>query len=247
MKRLLRIIMLLMMLCSQCLASDFIVDDDEDAARPEAAEILSERAFAPMDWSLRIAPNRPDPAAYSDGNMRYHDDSLDVHVETFTQGTTLCYAMYVTLTDISQFRTGTGSHKAPYSQPVLVSTMAKKFHAVCAVSGDYFGYHSEGIVFRNGRQLRMRPVSRRDTLIVDARGDLHIITATTAAKWQAYREGGGTVLHTFTFGPALVVDGEINENAGHTVLNLGKDKRIQRTAIGQLGPLSYVFVTCDGP
>lgn len=196
---------------------------------------------------MKISPNLPDPNAYQPDNMAYHDDSIDVRVETFREGSTLCYAMYVKLTDISQFRTGTGANRAPYSLAVMVATMAKKFHAVCAVNGDYFGYHSEGIVYRNGRQLRMRPTGRRDTLIVDMKGDMHVITRTSQEKWQAYLDGGGTVLHTFTFGPALVIDGDVNPDAGATSLDVGKNKHIQRTAVGQLDELYYVFVTCDGP
>ena len=204
-------------------------------------------SFEPMDWSLRVSPNLPDVNAYLPEHGGYHDDSIDVRVETFYEGQTLCYAMYVKIADISQFRCGTGSGRPPYSQAVLVATMAKKFHAVCAVNGDYFGYHTEGIVFRNTHQIRVRPVSRRDTLIVDMNGDFHIITRTTAEKWQAYLNAGGTVVHTFTFGPALVIDGEVNPDAGATALDVGKNKHIQRTAMGQVDELTYVFVTCDGP
>lgn len=228
-------------------------DDEEDAATVAEAEAdpppetTPAPAFAPLDWSLKVSPNMPDVNAYRPDRMGYHDASLEIQVKTFTVGKTLCYAMEVQLTDISQFRTGTGSGKAPYSLAVLVTTMAKKFHAVAAVNGDYFGYHTEGIVYRNGKPLRYRPVSRRDTLIVDQKGDFHIITRTSDEKWQAYVNGGGTVLHTFTFGPALVIDGEINPDAGATTLDLGKNKHIQRCAMGQLGELHYVFVTCDGP
>lgn len=53
----------------------------------------------------------------------------------------------------------------------------------------------------------MRPHKGRDELIVDENGDFHLITCTTQAKWDEYIAGGGTVLHAFCFGPALVVDG----------------------------------------
>lgn len=57
--------------------------------------------------------------------------------------------------------------------------MAKQNNAVLAINGDYFIYHSEGIVYRNTHRLRELPREYRDTMIIDTEGGMHIIQGTT--------------------------------------------------------------------
>ena len=66
------------------------------------------------------------------------------------------------------------------------------------INGDYFNYHNQGIVVRNGEQLRFRPTKNRDTLIIDDKGDFTILPSTTAADYEAFE---GNVIHAFCFGP----------------------------------------------
>jgi len=247
-KRLLALALVFCLFCTFAWAEDtsFVVVDDED--EETGASQTDQAAFEPLAWDVRVSPNLPDPNAYLPDQGGYHDASIDVAVQRFRYNGTLITAMYVTISDVSQFRAGFSSQNRPMAKiATLVSVMSKRYHAVCAVSGDWFADHDQGIVYRNGQCLRIRPHTSRDALIVDEAGDLHIITQPTRSKWDAYLETG-TVIHAFCFGPALVIDSEVNPKAGSTTLkNAGKDKHIQRTAIGQMGPLSYVFVTCDGP
>ena len=255
MRRFLCLLLLLLWVFPVCTAwaEGFVVQDDEDTVYddglvpvetpvPTGAAALG---LTPLSWDAKSAVCAPHEECYLPDNAGYHDDSIDVRVEKLrAENGTLVYAMYITLCDVSQFRVGTGANRAPYSQAVLVSTMSKRFNAVCAINDDYFGYHSEGIVYRNGKAVRIRPTKARDALIVDMNGDFHIITSPTMEKWEAY---DGTVLHAFCFGPALVVDGKLNEAAKDTTLDLGKNKKTQRIAIGQIGPLQYLVLATDGP
>ena len=152
----------------------------------------------------------------------YHDDSLDIRVETsyWTQdiervdepgeGTTTVMAVYVKITDPTQIRTAL-AFPYPSKNTVRVERMAKQNNAVLAINGDYFIYHSEGIVYRNTHRLRELPREYRDTMIIDTEGGMHIIQGTTHQKWQDYLENGGTVAHTFCFGPGLVIDGVVRD------------------------------------
>ena len=118
------------------------------------------------------------------------------------------------------------------------------YNGIVGINGDYFAYHSQGIVVRNGRQLRNRPNKGRDTLIIDANANFTIIKDTTAELYEAFE---GEVIHAFCFGPGLVVDGEPLTSLDEVTLDCGKGRKTQRIAIGQTGPLEYVMVTCEGP
>lgn len=208
---------------------------------------LAEEAFTPLGWEEPASPNVPDPAAYLPDGAGYHDASLDVRVERFRRYDTNITAVYVTIADVSQLRCAPAGRNFRAVGETQVTKISPRVNAVLAVSGDFYQRHAEGIVYRNGVEYRMRPNVNRDTLIIDRAGDLHIITGTTRQKWQAYLDEGGTVLHAFCFGPGLVVDGVPLTDVNHIRLNVGKNNLTQRLAIGQTGPLSYVFVACEGP
>ena len=81
-----------------------------------------------------------------------------------------------------------------------------------------------------------------DMLVIDDKGDLHVIIDPTKEKVAAFE---GTMVNTFTFGPALVADGvKVEDNYQD---NIGYDKKTQRMVFAQDGPLSYVFVATEGP
>lgn len=204
-------------------------------------------SLTPLGWDDPASPNAPDPAAYLPGGAGYHDASLDVRVERIRRFDTNICVVYVTVSDVSQVRCAPAGRNFHARGETQVTKISPRVNAVLAVSGDFFQRHEDGIVYRNGREYRMRPNVNRDTLIIDQAGDLHIITGTTREKWQAYLDGGGTVLHAFCFGPGLVVDGQPLTDVNPIKLNVGKHNLTQRLAIGQKEPLSYVFVACEGP
>lgn len=223
---------------------------------PALAEDASD--FEPIPWDIKVSPNLPNPDCYLPNNGGYHDDSIDIQINVtyWTQdlqqvdapgeGTTTVMSARVKLTDVSQFRTGF-ANKYPSKQARHVNDMTKRFNAVMGIDGDYCLYHEQGIVVRNGQTLRMRPHKGRDELIVDENGDFHLITRTTQAKWDEYIAGGGTVLHAFCFGPALVVDGVPLTSLDAVTIDNGKAKKAQRMVIGQIGKLEYLILTNEGP
>jgi len=212
-------------------------------ARAEMVDDSDPTLYPPLSWSFSPAPYAPHADGFLPDNGGYHDDSLDVRVETFRRDDTTVWAVYVTLMDASQFRTGLAG-KYPGKITRKVSDMAKRLNAVLAINGDYFNYHAQGIVVRNGKLLRNQPHRGRDTLIVDDKGDFTILSPTTQAAWDAYE---GTVMHAFCFGPGLVIDGEALDSQRHITLDVGAQRKSQRIAIGQTGPLQYLILACEGP
>lgn len=234
MKRLLPLLAVLMLLTVPALAEQVI---DEDVPG------FNDSSFAPLPWDVEISPILPHPDGFLPDNAGYHDDSLDIRVEKTRAYDTDVMIVYVTLSDVSQFRT-TMAAKYPAQATVLVSTMAKKVHAVLAMNGDYFNYHKQGFVMRNGKVYRQAPHYQRDTLFVDTNGDFTIIRHTTQEQFDAMKD---RTIHTFCFGPALVVNGEVLTDDSDIKLDLGKNKVTQRIAITQTGHLQYAIIATEGP
>lgn len=238
-RRLLYGLLVLMLLCPASLAEEL-----SDPIRPEPAPFDASASYPALPWDTQISPIEPHQDGFLPDGTGYHDDSLDIRITTFRQHDTTVMAVYVTLRDVSQFRAGTSAGRPPWSTTSTVAQMARRFHAVLATNGDYFGYHEEGIVCRNGTVLRCRPVPTRDVLLVHRNGDLSVLLSPSQEDWDAV---ASDVLHAFSFGPALVMDGTLNEHAHDTTLDIAKDKATQRIAIGQLGPLQYLIVATEGP
>ncbi|MGN0746184.1 MAG: phosphodiester glycosidase family protein [Aristaeellaceae bacterium] len=214
-----------------------------------ALSLLAAPGFAsdyePIPYDMEPAPYPPHQDCFLPDDAGYHDDSLDIRIETFRHLDTTVMAAYVTLTDASQMRTGTASPAAPLAKRLnTVAKMTKYYQGVLGINGDYFCYHSQGIVVRNGKTLRKNYVEGRDTLIIDEKGDFTILQPTTKAAYEAFE---GEVIHAFCFGPGLVIDGEPLTDLETVRMDNGKYKLTQRMAICQLGPLSYLILTCEGP
>ena len=247
MKRVLLIWMVLMLAIPGALAIDLGEEEDTiGGMMPTQFGSEIPLPWPTLSWEERVSPNLPDPACYLPDDAGYHDDSIDVRVETFRRNDTTVMAVYVKLSDVSQFRTELAA-RYPSKQARLVATMTKRVNAVMGINGDYFVYHDQGIVYRNGRRLRFEPVKGRDTLVVDEAGDLHILPHTTKEIWDDYIAAGGTVLHSFCFGPGLVIDGEVLSDLSSVHVDNGKGKDTQRIAIGQLGHLEYLILATEGP
>lgn len=185
------------------------------------------------------APYAPHEEAYAADGQSYHDDTLDIQVHRLRAFDTPLFIAFVQIADPSQLRTAL-ARPHPSQATARTNVIGKRANAVLAVNGDWFGFHNAGIIYRQGELLRSRPNAEYDALIIDRRGDFHLVCPLTEEGFQAAC-GGETPLHSFCFGPALVRDGEIVDNADRAVTYK------QRMAIGQIDALSYVLVCCDGP
>ena len=239
MKRALALFFALMMLFSTALAEDAVVTESAE----EEEEFTDTTGFTPIPWDAEVMPYAPHEECYLPDNAGYHDDSLDIRIETFRRDDTNVMAIYVTVADASQIRTGiAGTWRNKRTAPV--SQTLQKYGGVLGINGDYYTYHSQGIVVRNTEQIRFNPVAGRETLIIDENGDFTILSPTTK---EAFNNFEGTVVHAFCFGPGLVIDGEPLTDLSTVTMDNGKGKKTQRMAIGQLGHLSYLILTCEGP
>lgn len=200
--------------------------------------------LSPLGWNGSAAPYKPNDAGFAADMSGYHDESLDIRVERrYEQGCSILL-VYVDIQDASQLRTATASNSAYSQKTAPVPVLAKGNNAVLAINGDFYSYHNDGVVIRNGVEMRNKPVHHRDTLIIDDKGDFTIISPSSKESLAAFE---GNIIHAFCFGPYLVKDGEQLTNLDHIYgLDIIRETKDQRLAIGQMGPLSYVIVTVDG-
>lgn len=180
-----------------------------------------------------------DPANFTEST--YEDASLSVTMEQLWYEDAHYNVARVKIADASQLRTALAG---PFGKKTnKISTIAKNNNAVVAIGGDYCTNEEGGYVVRMGETYRKKPVKTRDMLITDENGDFHIIPKSDAATLKALMEEH-TLVNVFNFGPALVIDGELQEISTEYRYNpYGMEPRC---AIGQIGPLEYLLVVVDG-
>ena len=124
--------------------------------------------------------------------------------------------------------------------------MAAKNFAIVAINGDNFANDPQKTTYeyRMGQQIRSKTNKKKDILIIDENGDFHLFVKSDKAKLSEFEKSGHQIVNAFTFGPALVIDGEVQKIDGSYGYNpKGKEPRM---AIGQTGPLSYVMGMAEG-
>lgn len=171
----------------------------------------------------------------------YQDESLSVSIETTRAYDTTITVARVKIAHPSQMRTAMAD-KYGSTRSALPRIITKRTNSVFAVNGDFFNFHTKGYLVRQGKLYRDNPKPEMDMLVVDDKGDFHVIIDPTAEKIAAFE---GTMVNTFTFGPALLADGQPVEDNYQD--DIGYDKKTQRMVMAQDGPLSYVFVATEGP
>lgn len=200
--------------------------------------VLADYAPLPIDDTPGLTASADN---YLPDHGGYEDETLKVRIETMRAYDTNILIAYVEIANPSQIRTAMAG---PYGSTATAagSKLAARANAVFAVNGDYFNYRKSGYLVRQGKLYRNRPDAEYDTLLIDDKGDFTIIQDPTKEKIEAFE---GTVVNSFNFGPALVIDGERVLPVKR--MEAGVTKKTQRMAACQMGQLSYMFVATEGP
>lgn len=196
--------------------------------------------YAPLALEATSGP-KPNAANYLPDNAGYEDETISVKIETTRAYDTTIMIARVKLTDPSQIRT-TMAGRYGQTGGAFPQVVAERANAVFAINGDYFNYRSTGYLVRQGKLYRSRSDKNLDTLIIDENGDFTIIKDPTKEAVEAFE---GTIVNTFNFGPALIIDGE--KVLPVKVMEAGVNNQTQRMAIGQMGELEYICVATEGP
>ncbi len=151
--------------------------------------------------------------------------------------------------DPSQLQAAFAREEYSKNRTEATSAIAERHNAVLACNGDYYNYRDKiGLVIRNGVLYRDKTNKNRDVLLVMADGSL------VAIPRDEYKEGKGKeyveegVVHSFTFGPILVKDGQPYDfPKSHDPIYTSETVREPRTGIGWVREDGhYVFLVADG-
>lgn len=217
---------LLRLLVPSACAEDNVVEEESEYSLP-------------IDFTPGCAP---DPNGFTDEG--YEDESIRVQMETREEDGVIWRIAWVEIASPTQLRTAIAGKKLTSKTTARVAAMAEKNNAVVAINGDNFVDNPSATSFeyRMGQKLRNKSNKLRDILIIDEKGDFH--TFIRSQGLQEYLDGDPTIVNAFTFGPALVKEGELLTTDKEYKYNPnGKEPR---SAIGQLGKLSYVMVVAEG-
>lgn len=194
----------------------------------------------PVDFSGGYAPN---PSCFTKNS--YEDASLSILLEKRDIDRVRYDIAWVKVASPTQLRTEIAG-KPNDLVTALPTRMAKKVNAVLAVNGDFYSQRKDGMIYRMGTPFRLNLNAEKDTLIIDEAGDFHIFVGSSATEILEFTKQGHTIVNAFTFGPALIKDGEILSMPDTYRTRFDSAKRSPRTVIAQTGTLEYVFVEVEG-
>jgi hypothetical protein len=180
----------------------------------------------------------------------YLSGTTSIEISTVVEGSgsnrVTYYVADVFLGDGTQLRGGFAENKFGRNIVKGTSDIAESYAAIFAVNGDYYGFRDNGILIRNG--VLYRDNGARAGLAIYRNGMMAVYDERTTSGAELLAAG---VWNTMSFGPALVVDGEIQNgiDQGEVDNNFGL-RSIQgnnpRTGIGLIDANHFVFVVVDG-
>ena len=196
-------------------------------------------------------PYAPHADAFLPDNAGYVDPSLSIRIDTLRLHDTDIMLAWVQIAHPSQLRAAL-YRPYPSKKVALVSQIAKREQAVLAINGDWFMDRKEGYIVRNGNEPYRTGFGTNadviDLLVIDENADFHVIRSYDEDNINEFLATGHEIIHSYAFGPALVVDGEISSEDDLAKLRLNDPLgRAQRMAICQMDALSYLIVATEGP
>ena len=194
------------------------------------AEATPEATAAPTEAAQVISTAN----SYSDGNVIISISEVRAYDSTV-------YVADVVLSSPEYLQTAFANSTFGRNVTARTSSIAENANAVLAINGDYYGARQSGYVIRNGVIYRSKANRNAEDLVIYQDGSFGIINESEISAQALLDSGAWNVL---SFGPALLIDGEIavssNEEVGRAMASN------PRTAIGIVDDLHYLFVVSDG-
>ena len=173
-------------------------------------------------------------------SKEYQDENIKITYTEYTTNDTTIHVADVQLTSAEYLKTAFANDTYGKNVTQSTSEIAAAHDAVLAINGDYYGVQERGYVIRNGVVYR-EEAGTNDVLCIYGDGTMKVVDPSTVTAQELVDQG---VWQAFSFGPGLLVDGEIPISLDTEV---GKAKASNpRTAIGMIDDLHYVFVVSDG-
>ena len=194
------------------------------------AEATPEATAAPTEAAQVISTAN----SYSDGNVIISISEVRAYDSTV-------YVADVVLASPEYLQTAFANSTYGRNVTAKTSSIAENANAVLAINGDYYGARQSGYVIRNGVIYRSTTNRNAEDLVIYRDGSFGIINESEISAQALLDNGAWNVL---SFGPALLIDGEIAVSSGEEVGRAMASN--PRTAIGIVDDLHYLFVVSDG-
>ena len=194
------------------------------------AEATPEATAAPTEAAQVISTVN----SYSDGNVIISISEVRAYDSTV-------YVADVVLASPEYLQTAFANSTYGRNVTAKTSSIAENANAVLAINGDYYGARQSGYVIRNGVIYRSTANRNAEDLVIYQDGSFGIINESEISAQALLDNGAWNVL---SFGPALLIDGEIAVSSGEEVGRAMASN--PRTAIGIVDDLHYLFVVSDG-
>ncbi|MBR0092175.1 MAG: phosphodiester glycosidase family protein [Lachnospiraceae bacterium] len=170
----------------------------------------------------------------------YEDENISIQITQYETNDTTVYVADVTLSSAEYLQTAFAQNAYGKNVKAETSEIAAQNGAILAVNGDFYGSRNRGYVIRDGVLYRDSS-NGNEGLALMSDGSFTFYNEGEVSAADLLAEGA---METWSFGPALLVDGEIQVSETEEV---GKAKASNpRTAIGIIDDLHYVLVVSDG-
>ncbi|MDY5730157.1 MAG: phosphodiester glycosidase family protein [Eubacteriales bacterium] len=178
-------------------------------------------------------------------NNTYEDASIKVRIEDGRYHDADYHVAYIQIADASQLRTATAG-KVAGSKTLQMSDLAPKLNAIVAVNGDFYTQLKVGYIVRQGQVIRKKASKSLDLLLIDDQGNFHIINARGQEQVNEIKslEESHKIVNGFAFGPALVIDGQIQKIDANYQFAVHYPN--PRAVIAQIDTLHYAILLVDG-
>ena len=208
------------------------------------SDILPAATVDALPIDLFAPGNTPVAANFTESG--YRDDTIIVELEQKRMYDSDVFIAYVKIATPSQLRTAVAGQKIGSSSTNHTTTISKNYNGIVAINGDYFTNTKAGYIVRMGETYREKTSQNMDLLLIDELGDFHIylhghdVQENGVASFLSEHE----IVNGFFFGPALVVDGEVQEIPEN--YQFDPHQKNPRAGIAQLGVLTYALVVVNG-
>jgi len=225
------------------LLDTFVIPHAEASEESSAESADSSTSEANSVEAEAISDDSADSSSTGDSA---EENAVSITLETDRVNDTTIYVAHIYTSDITQILTALAENTYGRNIKETTSDMAEENNAILAINGDYYGARNSGYVIRNGVLYRSRSASSdQEDLVIWSDGTFEIITEGQTSAEALLEEGvHGTAWQVFSFGPGLIIDGEIAVTTDDEVDQAMTSN--PRTAIAQIDEEHYVFVVADG-
>lgn len=177
----------------------------------------------------------------NDDFYQYKSATLDIKVEAITKPGLRYWISTIKVKNMSQVKSAFAGKDNKFTLNVKepTSVIAQRYGAVFAVNGAAAGFNSKSYVIRDGIIYRGTTLDCAP-LEFKKNGTLFIGEYGKRSAKQMVNEG---TIHTYDFGPDLIINGKVAEYQSMAWFHNGY---APRTAVGQRTPYEYIIVVADG-